>query len=444
MKISVFGLGYVGIVSAACFAKLGHKVIGVDLFDQKVDPINNGKSPIKEKDLNKIIEDHVIKKRLFATKDAEKAILNTEISFVCIGTPPKRNGDLDLSYLENFCKEVGKIIKKKKENHTIVIRSTIFPGSLEKLTKILEEYSGIKEGDGFNIAMNPEFLREGSAVEDFFNPPYIIVGAYNKNIGKKIFDSYSKIKSKKFLVKPNIAQMIKYANNSWHGLKVTFANEIGAICKKLGIDSKKLMKVFCEDNQLNLSSYYLKPGFAYGGSCLPKDTAALKINSEKLSLETPLINSISQSNLEHIQRAIDLVKTKNKKKVGILGLTFKSGTDDIRGNPILLVINKLLNEGYEIKIFDSVVDESDIESINESYRKEVFDLIIREDLKGKISDISYLFSSLEEVLEQDIILISNRDPSLKETLQKIKKNKTIIDFQNLFNKEEFEADYETL
>jgi GDP-mannose 6-dehydrogenase len=440
MKISIFGLGYVGAVSAACFAKLGNKITGVDTVKYKVDMINSGKSPLEEKDLSKLIIEQYSKKNIIATTDSRKAILETDISFICVGTPPKKNGDLDLTYLKRVAQEIGYILKEKSY-HIIVIRSTMFPGSLDIIKSAIEKSSGKKCGKDFDLAVNPEFLREGSAIKDFFNPPYVIVGCDNPKVGDKIIQCYKGVNSKKYIVKPDLAQMIKYATNSWHGVKVDFANEIGSICKKLGIDGNKLMGLFCEDAQLNLSPYYLRPGFAYGGSCLPKDTSALKNKAKELGLRVPLINSISESNLEQIKRALELIESTGKKKIGVFGITFKADTDDIRGNPVLYLINSLKNKGYNIKIFDKLIDESDVELINQSYRKEIHDLINLENLKEKVSSISSLFSDKNSVLNQDLIIISNRDKSLKSELKKVSRNKIIIDLQNLFGKSDFDAEY---
>jgi len=443
MKISVFGLGYVGAVTAACLAKLGHKVIGVDIVKYKVDFLNNGEPPVEEKDLRELVEEVVLKGRLSATTNSKEAILNSELSFVCVGTPPKKDGDIDIEPLKRTMNDIGKVLKEK-EYHVVVIRSTIFPGTFEKLKKILEDVSGKKEGKDFALAVNPEFLREGSAINDFFYPPYIIVGANKKEICRKIFEVYKKIKCKKFIVNGKIAQAIKYVNNSWHALKVSFANEISSICKKLDIDSKKLMGLFCEDKQLNISSYYLKPGFAYGGSCLPKDTEVLRVNAKKLKLNAPIINSIQESNFEHIKRAINIIENLKKKSIGILGVTFKEGTGDIRGNPILPIINHFLNKNYKIKIYDKLIDESDIELLDMSYREEIFDLINKKNLKEQIGSIASLFSSLDDVLNQEIIIISNRDESLKNILKNLKEHQVIVDLQNLFKKEDFKAKYEHL
>ncbi len=443
MKISIFGLGYVGAVSAACFAKLGNEVIGVDVVDYKVDAINSGNAPLEEKGLSDLIAEFTKKKKLYATKNTEEAILNSDVSFICVGTPPTKEGDIDLNVLKKVCEEIGKALRKKKY-HLIVIRSTMFPGSLDVLIEILEKSSGKKCHRDFDIATNPEFLREGSAIKDFFEPPFVVIGADKESAGKKALNVYHDIKAKKIVVKPGVAQMIKYASNSWHALKVTFTNEIAAICKKAGVDSKALMALFCEDNQLNISPYYMKPGFAYGGSCLSKDTAALKSKARKLEVNTPIIDSIAQSNMEQIYRAIELIKSKKKKKIGILGLTFKPDTDDIRGNPILYVINKLFNDGYEIKIFDRLIDVADIESISESYRKEVFDLIMREDLKENIGTISSLFADVNSVLSQEVIVIANRDKNYSESLKSLGKDKIIIDLQSIIEPKDIKARYETL
>ncbi len=443
MKISVFGLGYVGAVTAACLAKLGHEIIGVDVVKYKVDFLNNGEAPVKEKGLKEFVKNGMLKGRLSATTNPKEAILNSEISFVCVGTPPKKNGDIDINPLKRTMSDIGKVLREK-DYHIIVVRSTIFPGTLEKLKRILEEVSGKKEGKDFALAVNPEFLREGSAIKDFFCPPYIIVGANKKKIGKKIFEVYKKIKCKKFIVNEKIAQAIKYVNNSWHALKVSFANEISSICKKLDIDAKKLMDLFCEDKQLNISPYYLKPGFAYGGSCLPKDIEVLRVNAKKLNLTTPLLNSVQESNFEHIKRAIKLIENLKKKNIGILGITFKEGVGDIRGNPILPIINHFLNKNYKIKIYDKLIEESDIELLDMSYREEIFDMINKENLKEQIGSITSLFSNLDEVLNQKIIVISNRDESLKELLKNLKEDQIIVDLQNLFKQEDFKAKYENL
>ncbi|MBI5391372.1 nucleotide sugar dehydrogenase [Candidatus Woesearchaeota archaeon] len=433
MRISIFGLGYIGAVCTAAFAELGHQVIGVDVMQYKVDAINGGEAPLKEKGLDALIYKGVKKQKIVATRDTEKAIFNSDISFICVGTPPKKNGEIDLSFLKRVCGEIGAVLKRK-QYHILVIRSTMLPGSLDILKEILENGSGKKEGKDFHLATNPEFLREGSAIKDFFNPPYVIIGADNFEVGKKVLEIYRNIKAKKFVVRSDIAQMIKYASNSWHAVKISFANEIGVLCKAQGIDSKKLMRLFCEDTQLNISSYYLKPGFAYGGSCLPKDVAAIQKRADKLKVVTPLLNAASKSNIEHIARAVKLIQSTKKRKIGVIGITFKPDTDDIRGNPILLVINRLVNQGYNVKIYDPLITKANLKAIKKSYRNEVFDLITKEDLKEKVVEIEGLFTSLNNVVKQDVIVISNRDESLQKVIKELDENKIVLDLQNILDK----------
>ena len=439
MRISIFGAGgYVGAITSACLAKMGHNITGVDIIDYKITYINQGLAPVEEKDLGALIHQQRWRhKRIKATSNVAEAINETDISFVCVGTPPKPNGDMDFSAMEKTCFSIGAALKEKKQKkkqHIIVIRSTMFLGSFERVKEILEESSGKKCGKDFYLLTNPEFLREGTAIEDFFNPPMIIIGAEQQDykIAKKVMAIFKKINTNKDIVSPNQAQLIKYINNSWHALKVCFANEVGAFCNATSMSSKILMDLFCLDDQLNLSSYYLKPGFAYGGSCLPKDLAMLKNNVNKRNIDCPILNSISKSNIAHIERAINAIKATGKKKIGILGISFKPSTDDFRGNPILLIINRLLSEQKDVKIFDPIVGKEDIDTINLSYRNEIFDLICMENLKEKVNNISGLFTDEKEVLKQDVIIISNRDSSYKESLKNLSKKQIFFDLQNLY------------
>lgn len=294
VNISVIGMGFVGITTAIGFTELGHKIIGVDKNKNKVDLLNKGISPIPLSlplpELDKLLN----RNEVFATTDIRKAVMDSDISFICVQTPTVK-GKLDLGYLKKACWQIGKALREK-EYYIIVIRSTIFPGSLEILKKVIEKASKKKCGKDFDMALNPEFLREKTAVQDFFNPSFIVVGAENKEIGKIVLRCYKKIKAKKFLVNKDIAQMIKYVNNSFHALKVSYTNELAAICKKLNINSNKIMKLFCEDKVLNISEKYFKPGEAWGGSCLPKDLAVLQTSAKKLKVKCPVIQAISKSN----------------------------------------------------------------------------------------------------------------------------------------------------
>lgn len=441
MKIAVFGLGYVGCVTAACFAKLGHKVIGVDVIKRKVQAINRGEAPIKEKGLDALINKGFREGNLKATTDVFSAIEDSEIAFICVGTPSARDGSVELSFLKKVITEIMKAVNKK---YIIVIRSTIPPGTFQKISDTAEKVSGKKLGKDLDIVLNPEFMREGSAIDDFFNPPFIVISTENRLSARKVSSVYKGVKAKIFIVKPKIAEMIKYASNSFHALKIVFANEIGMLCKGLGIDSNKLMGLFCEDKQLNLSPYYLMPGFAYGGSCLPKEIASLQHNSRLLKLNLPLIWSISTSNYEHINRAAKLIKKQKKKNVGILGITFKKNTDDIRGNPILLVVNKLLDAGFNVRIYDPNIKKENLKNIESSYRKTVYDIISKRDLKQGVKKIGHLFCSLEEILKKDVLVISNRDSELLKIAKKLGKNQILIDLQRVINPKDIKAKYLSL
>ena len=442
MKISVFGLGYVGSVTAACFAKLGHEVIGVDVIKERVDAINKGKSPIKEKGLDVVVKDSVKDKKLSATTSESLAVNNSDISFVCVGTPPKKDGTINLTYLNRACKNIGNALKDKNGSHIIVIRSTVIPGTYEQVLKVLEESSGKKEGKDFHLALNPEFLREGDAIKDFLEPSLVVIGA-ERDVAETIVELYKKVNGKVFVVKPSLAEMIKYVNNSFHALKVSFANEIGTVCKALDIDGKKLMGLFCEDKKLNLSSYYLMPGFAYGGSCLPKDLAAIVRKSKELELELPLLETISKSNHEHISRAIKLIKRLGEKKVGIIGLSFKKGTDDIRGNPLIPVINRLVKESYDVKVY-SLLGEKEIKYIIKSYSKTVYDPISKKDLKLTANDIKKLFYPLDDVLKSKVILVASRGLEIKDILKRLNAEQVLVDLQGTINPNETKARYMSL
>lgn len=444
MKISVFGMGYVGCVTAACLAKLGHEIIGVDVIQRKVESINKGEAPLKEKKLDNLIRQAVIKGRLKATTETQFAIENSCISFVCVGTPSAKDGSVELSFLNRALMEISRAIIGKASKHVIVIRSTIPPGTFQKILELLEKTSGKKAGKDFELFLSPEFMREGSAVDDFFSPPFIIIGANDKASTAVLKDAYKGISAKSFFVKPEIAETIKYANNSFHALKIAFANEIGILCKKLGIDGKKVMGLFCEDKQLNISPYYLMPGFAYGGSCLPKELAALQNRARQLSINLPLLNFISLSNYEHIKRAVKLIKESKKNKIGILGISFKKDTDDIRGNPILLVINKLLQSNFSVKIYDPHIKKENLENIEKSYRKTVYDMISKKDLKKGVKKISHLFCTLDEILECDVMVISNRDPELIKIAKNLNAQQILIDLQGIINPKEIKAQYISL
>jgi GDP-mannose 6-dehydrogenase len=367
MNISIFGLGYVGCVSLGCLSNNGHSTIGVDIDKRKVDLINNGKPTVIEKDIDVLIDESIKEGRISATTDYNSAIHNSDISIICVGTPSSKEGHLDLSYIMNTAKQIGEVLKEKHSFHTIAIRSTVLPGTNEKYGKIIELVSGKKRNTDFSIVSNPEFLREGTAVNDYYNPPVTVLGS-DCYKGLEIMKSlYEELNGPIEKTEIKVAEIIKYVNNSYHALKITFANEVGNICKKLDIDSHNVMKLFGMDKQLNISTYYFKPGFAYGGSCLPKDLKALKTLAHDLYLNSPVLNSIEESNSYQKEIALELIKKSNRNRVLVLGISFKLGTDDLRNSPVLDVIQNLIGNGYDLKLVDNHVEMSKVIGKNKSY-----------------------------------------------------------------------------
>jgi len=404
MNISVFGLGYVGCVSVACLSENGHKTIGVDVIPHKNNLINEGKATIIEKDIDELIQTNWKKGRISSTMDFKEAVMQSEISIICVGTPSDVNGHLNLNAIYETAEQIGKALSRKNDFHIVVIRSTVLPGTNKKIGEIITEFSGKKRNEGYAIVSNPEFLREGSAVEDFFNPPVTVIGSDSDRASKKIVEMYSSINTPIAETSIEIAELIKYVNNSFHALKVSFANEVGNICKKMNIDSHELMELFCMDKRLNLSSYYLKPGFAFGGSCLPKDLKAFKTMAHDFYLESPVLNSILDSNENQKKQALKLVLDRNSKKIGILGLSFKKGTDDLRYSPIVELVETLMGKGFSILIYDKNVNISMLTGTNKAY------------IDKHIPHLSELISDdLEKVIgNSETIIISHNEPEFKK------------------------------
>jgi len=417
-KISIFGLGYVGTVSACCLANEGHTVIGVDPNKTKVDLISEGKSPIIEDQIAEIIAESVLEGKLSASTDTYKSIHSTEISLICVGTPSKLNGSLDLKYVHRVCQEIGEALKSKNEFHVVTCRSTILPGSMRDVViPTLEERSGKKAGIDFGVCNNPEFLREGTAVHDFYNPPKTVIGETDSCSGELLASLYRKLDAPMIRTDIETAEMVKYTDNVWHALKVTFANEIGNICKKLGIDGHRVMDIFCEDAKLNLSSYYLKPGFAFGGSCLPKDVRALTYKGRSLDLDLPLLNAILPSNQRQVEKGLEMIMSLGNKKVGILGFSFKAGTDDLRESPLVEVIERLLGKGYDLRIYDKNVNLAKLIGANRDY------------ILNHIPHISQLMAeSIDEVLKHaQTIVIGNNASEFKTIMDRLREHQVIVD-----------------
>ncbi len=425
MKISIFGLGYVGTVSAGCLANDGHEVVGVDPVRTKVDLINSGQSPIIEVDIAEIIAATVKSGRLRATVDQDEAIKQTELSFVCVGTPSQANGNLDLTHIRRVCELIGAALRNKSARHTVVIRSTILPGTMKGIViPTLEEYSGKKAGVDFGVCNNPEFLREGSAVKDFNAPPKTVIGEVDRESGDALASLYSKLDAPFIRTDVETAEMVKYVDNSWHALKIGFANEIGNLCKALSIDSHKVMKIFCEDKKLNISPAYLMPGFAFGGSCLPKDLRALSYAAKTRDLSLPIMTAILPSNERQVAAGLRLITDKGQRKVGILGFSFKAGTDDLRESPMIEVIEHLIGKGYDLRIFDRNVKMASLVGANRDF------------ILNRIPHISRLMvNGIDAVLSHaQTVVIGNKDPEFEGVIDRLQPGQHLVDFVRITNR----------
>jgi GDP-mannose 6-dehydrogenase len=421
-SISVFGLGYVGTVTAACLAYRGNNVIGVDLSQPKVEAINSGNSPIVEPRVSEIIADSHKANRLHATSSAEAAVMNSEISFLCVGTPSLRNGKLDLGHIEPVCREIGEILKKKNSFHLVVLRSTVLPGTAETIVvPTLEKFSGKPMGPDFGVCVNPEFMREGTAVADFLKPAMTVIGAVDKAHSALVRELYAWTPGRMFETSFRSAEMLKYVCNAWHAVKIAFGNEIGTLARELDVDAESVMEMFVSDTKLNISPIYLKPGFAFGGSCLPKDVRALNYRAKELDLKLPLFDSIMPSNEEHLARAVEMVLQTGKRKIGMLGLSFKAATDDLRESPQVQLVKRLIAEGREIQIWDDNVSLGRLIGSNREYIEQV------------IPHIGLLLNAnLEEVLKDaEVVVIGTRDLNWDSLKNSIRRDQEVIDLVNL-------------
>ena len=433
MKICVLGMGYVGVVSAACLASAGHEVVGIDPSAVKVDMINEGKSPIVEKDIGRMIRDQVANARLSASTNPMEAIRQADICFVCVGTPSQANGGIDLTYVRRVCEEIGAVLRHHPAAPVIVIRSTILPGTMRSMViPTLEEHSGKRAGIDFGVCFNPEFMREGTAVKDFQSPPKTVIGELGSASGDVLAQLYVDIPGPLIRTSIETAEMVKYADNCWHALKVGYANEIGNICKQVDVDGHAVMDIFCQDNKLNISPYYLKPGFAFGGSCLPKDLRALLYTAKRLDLSLPILSSILPSNQLQIERAVQAVVDKGKKKIGILGLSFKAGTDDLRESPVVELCERLIGKGYELSIYDRNVSIASIRGANRDY------------ILNHIPHISRLMvpSQGEVMSRAETIVIGNAAEEFRDVPERLLYGQTIIDLVRIGQARSIAGTYE--
>ena len=366
-SISVFGLGYVGSVSACVLANAGHRVWGVEVVSAKVDAINRGELSFLEPGLEKLVQKVVANGRLSATSDAALAVAETDISFISVGTPSASTGMPDFRHLYGACEVIGRALRKKTTRHDIVIRSTVLPGTSERCTEILTTASGKEPGEGFRVLVNPEFLREGTALKDYANPPFTVIGAETEADAENIAALYDGLSAPLFIVRPREAEMLKYSCNLFHALKIVFGNEIGRICQAAGVDSHAVMNVFCHDTHLNLSPYYLKPGFAFGGSCLPKDLRAILGYAQEHHLSLPTLERVLESNRQQIELGLKLIEAQGKRRVGLVGLSFKPTTDDLRESPLVILTEMLIGKGYDVRIFDRQVVLSNLLGANKGF-----------------------------------------------------------------------------
>ena len=420
MKVAIFGLGYVGTVCGACFAAVGHDVLGVDVNQLKVELINAGKSPIVEPGLDAAMQEGVAGGRLRATSDTVEAVTWADICLVCVGTPARDNGSLNLEHIYAVCRQIGDALKQRPADApllVVTIRSTVLPGTLAECAAILEKEVGAPAGSRYSIACNPEFLREGSALKDFGDPPYTLVGTDDERAAARLRELYSHLSAPFHHAPVAVAEMIKYVNNSYHALKVAFANEVGSLCKSLQIDSHRVMELFCADTKLNISPAYFRPGFAFGGSCLPKDLSAINYKARSMDVPVPVLAGILPSNRAQLQHGYRLITGLGKRKIGLLGLSFKAGTDDLRESPLVELVEQLIGKGYEVRIYDRNVNLARLVGANKAY------------IEQQIPHVSQLFvQSKTELLEfAECVVIGNADAEFRDVPLLARADQQVVD-----------------
>jgi GDP-mannose 6-dehydrogenase len=430
MNISVFGLGYVGTVSAAALGEGGHRILGVDPNLTKVEMINAGRSPVIEPGLDDLLANGVATGHIRATTSAEEAIDGSDVSIVCVGTPSATNGSLDITQVEKACQEIGRALAGKDGPHVVVVRSTMLPGNTEDVVvPVLEQASGRRSGPELGVCFNPEFLREGSSIADFYDPPFTLIGGEDDRGVGAVRSIYARLDAPLIVVPIRVAEMVKYACNAFHALKVTFANEIGTVCRELDIDGHEVMEILCRDTKLNISPAYLKPGFAFGGSCLPKDLRALLYQARRVEVDAPVLEAIVRSNAAQIDRALHVIMDAGRKRVGVLGFSFKAGTDDLRESPLVELIERLIGKGYEVRVYDRNVSLANLQGANRSY------------IEREIPHIASLMAdTLDEVLDgSDVVVIGNRDDEFRTILDHPRPGQAIVDLVRIASADELAA-----
>ncbi len=422
MRIAVFGLGYVGCVTGACLARMGHIVHGVDISATKVRMLNSGHSPVLEKGLEGLVAQVVDEGKLRATLDPAEALERAGISLVTVGTPSRRDGSVNLDHVGAALEGIGRSLRKRKKFHVVAVRSTIPPGTTEKLViPTVARASRKKAGRDFGVCFHPEFLREGSSIHDFFHPPLTVLGTGDPRTARRLTMLWKPIKAPLFVTSFKAAEILKYADNSYHALKVAFANEIGSLCKQFDVDGRELMRIFVQDTKLNISPLYLRPGFAFGGPCLPKDVRALEWLARESGLHFPLIANILPSNSRHLERAVNLVLSAKRKRIGVLGLVFKSDTDDLRESPVCALVKKLITAGKQVRVYDPRVQVDRLLGANQSF------------IRKELPELPRLMTESHEELVRvsDVVVLAGNHPEFRTALGLLKKGTVLVDLLGL-------------
>jgi GDP-mannose 6-dehydrogenase len=418
VRVGVYGLGYVGCVSAACLGRDGHDVFGVDVNHEKVARVRAGKSPVIEPRVEELLQETLSTGRLHASTDPSEVVGLTDVSLVCVGTPSNQNGSLNLEYIEAVCAEIGRALGAVPGYHVVVIRSTVLPGTVERVViPILEKNAGRRAGEGFGVCMNPEFLREGRGVRDYYEPPQIVIGELDVRSGETVEHLYQQVNATVVRTSIRTAEMVKYASNAFHAVKIVFANEMGSLCKAQGVDGQEMMDIFCRDDKLNISQAYLRPGYAFGGSCLPKDLRALLYRAKQCDTEAPMLEATLRSNDVQIQRAIQMVESTGRRKVGVVGLSFKAGTDDVRESPMVALVETLVGRGYQVGVYDPNVDPALLIGANRSF--------LERELPHIASLMHQDVGSLVE--KHEVIVVGHDDSDVQHVLTLTDPNHVVID-----------------
>ena len=423
MKISIFGLGYVGAVSLACLARDGHEVVGVDIDPTKLRLIADGKTPVVEEGMVELMRDVAASGRVTVTTDARQAVLDTEISLVCVGTPSAANGSQDQSAVLRLAEQLGQALARKSEPHVVVFRSTLVPGTVEDVLRpIVERESGKRDGVDFHLCFQPEFLREGSSIRDYDGPPFTVVGANADAAFERLQQLFGHLPCKFLRTSVRSAEMMKYCCNNFHALKITFANETARLCAALGVDPFEVMDLVCQDTQLNISKAYLKPGFAFGGSCLPKDLRATSHLAKVHDVELPMLSSILASNQAHLALALEKVLASGKRRIGFIGLSFKTGTDDLRESPLVALAEQLIGKGMQLAIYDPEVHLAQLIGSNRRYIEQHLPHI-GQLVRGDIESV---------VAESELLVVGMTAPAVAEALgQLLNPSHVVVDLVSL-------------